>query len=495
MLTWLAIALLGAGAVTSLWPRRYHRNHPRAGQRYCYPSFAWLSASPALFVLLNHWFHVYAWASAVFWVAWLIALLVVLFNKKNDGFWPAFILSIAAWTLVLLPFGSTVFHPSANPTSASASANVGGQKALDKAAAGTGTAPKTCDPKFKQEWQENDNFRVVDTGLWGDSQAKTITAKDADKKQKEVAGHDVRALAAWSQQEGLRDDSSYTGLLTHDKTCLSKEGIALYGQLVKKWDSGTATIAKAPAGATNSGIEDSKLVANATSGITGDRTALKRTYPDKSSSFTLARCGNPVFPGKPKHIPPGKTDEHPPKVTPTPKPSTPTTPGKPTPTPSTPTPTPSTPTPTPSTPTPTPSTPTPTPSTPTPTPSTPTPTPSDSCKPGQEWNGKECLDTKDPGDNLPEPSGKPTDNVTPNPVESVTPVESQPASTGEATAPADGATPTQDNPTPAPTSSDAPTEGQPGTGSGNPDGNNAMGLAAAPLLGIGAWFRRRRLGV
>jgi MYXO-CTERM domain-containing protein len=495
-MTWLAFGLLVACVVTALWPRRYHRNHPRAGRSYCYPVFGLLAGSLAMFVLLTHWYDVFVWAAVTFWVLWLGGLIAAIASKKSDGFWPAFLMSALGWILILLPVGSTVFHFAPTPPPASASQNVGGQEALDKAPAGTGTAPKTCDAKFKQEWQQNPDFRVIDGGLYEDVAHKKITPAQADKKQREIAGHDVRALAGYAYAEGLRDNANYTDLLTHDKKCLATQGVALYEKLIKKWDSGKVSIAQASADATNSGMENGKLVVNSTSGITGDKTALRRTYPDGSKTDTLARCGNSVFKTKPKHIPPGKTDEHPPKETPpptsitTPPTSTPPTTTPPTTTPPTTTP-----------PTTTPPTTTPPTTTP-PTTTPPTTTPPETCPPGQTGTPPDCLQTKDPDDNHHDDgdNGKPP-ATTEGPVDTATPVETQPADPtdqpgDEATdEPADGAT---HQPTAEPTqppATGAPTDDEPGGTPTDPDGNAVAGMFAAPLLGLGALWRRRRLGL
>jgi MYXO-CTERM domain-containing protein len=62
--------------------------------------------------------------------------------------------------------------------------------------------------------------------------------------------------------------------------------------------------------------------------------------------------------------------------------------------------------------------------------------------------------------------------------------------------PAPGATQETTHPaTPAPTATGAPSADNPGTGSGDPDGGNTVaGAFALPLLGLGAFWRRRRLG-
>jgi hypothetical protein len=509
---WLALVLLGICVAASLWPHRYS-NNPRSprysrdpekrGKRYCYPVFSVFALSAIAYVVIDHFAAISTLASFIFWTVWWITLIAVAAFTRKGEFWGAFVALVAATLFLLLPFSSAFPNSGSNPPP-SASQNVGGKEALDQAKAGTGTVPKTCDDKFKQDWQDNPDYRVIDGGLYEDVAHKKITPAQADKKQREIAGHDVRALAGYAYAEGLRDNAEYTDLLVPDKSCLSAQGIALNEKLLKKWDSGKVSIAQASANATNSGMENGRLVVNSTSGITGDKTALRRTYPDGSKSDTLARCGNSVFETKPKHIPPGKTDQHPPKETPpptsttTPPVTTPPTTTPPTTTPPTTTPPTTTP------PTTTPPTTTPPTTTP-PTTTPPTTTPPEECPYLPPGNGlpptsPECLKAKDGDDNHHDDGddGKPP-ATTEGPVETTTPVVTQPADPtdhpgDEATdEPADGATqqPT-DQPT-QPPATGAPSDDSPGGTPTDPDGNNAMGLLASPALLGGFWLRRKRL--
>jgi len=330
-----------------------------------------------------------------------------------------------------------------------------------------------------------------------------IAPDQANAKQSTIIGYDARVLAGYAYQDGLLDDASYAYLLPPDKTCLSVQGAALYSKLVKRWDSGGMLIAEAPANATNTGMENSKLVVNAQSGITGDRTALERIYPGGNATYTLARCGNPVLPGKPKHVPIGKTEQHPPKETP---PTSTTTPLVTTPSSSTPPATslPSTPSTHPSTRPSTPSTPpTTTPTTPpTTSPTTPSTTPSTTPHTTPSTTPPTTSSTTPPKGPVPYPTDEPSDNKTPDPVETTAPVESHPADPSttpgsEATEiPAPGAT---SAPTPQPTQ---PATGAPTDGTGTPDPDQSSAPPASmtavfPFWGfvvcLLAWgFQRRR---
>lgn len=487
---WLAVILLGIGVVASLWPREYPQGHQKFGQRYCYPVFAVLAGFPAMFLITTHFAHVSGLASTVFWLTWLITLIVVAAVTRKGGFWGALLALLAAMAFVLLPLSSN-FGSSAPAPKASAQQNVGGAKAQAQASPGTGKVPTTCKTQFKQAWDPNTDYRLVSTGLWTNPVTHTITVKGAEARQTAMIGHDARYLASSAWVLGMwNDPNNVAPLLTPDKGCLSVQGTNLYDKVTATWKTAKASIAQAPASGVNTGSEGGKFVANAAGGITGNLTAIKRDYPSGKSTYDLARCGNHVLPGHPTNVPPGKVNTPPPSTPPTKPPTTPPTTKPPTTPPTTPTPTPST------------STPTPTPSTTTPTPTPTTPTPSPTCPSGQVGTPPNCLATKNPSQNVPGPSGKPTAPAPSGPAESSPPVETSPAQpsttpgSGVTGLPAPGASQTTQPATPAPTITGAPSSGAPGTGSGNPDGGNtAAGLLAPFGLMGGALWRRKRLGV
>jgi hypothetical protein len=58
----------------------------------------------------------------------------------------------------------------------------------------------------------------------------------------------------------------------------------------------------APSNGTNSGVSGGQVVAAATSGISGDRKAIKVVLPKGKTIWVMARCGNPVTIKKPHHL-------------------------------------------------------------------------------------------------------------------------------------------------------------------------------------------------
>lgn len=494
MFAWIVIVLLGVFTVGSLLPRQHPQNHPKAGQHYCYPVFALLSGVLAIFLVITQFAHVSFLASLIFWVTWGLCLMVVALFARKDGFWGTLFATVAALAIVLSPIGLAT-SGSNHASDQSASHNIGGDQAKAAAAAGTGTKPDTCDQRFVQKWDANTDYRLASAGLWDNPATHAITVKGAAERQKALAGHDARYLAssAWSIE--LWDDPNKVApLLTPDKTCLSTQGSALYDKLVKAWDSASAEITQAPANGVNTGSNDGTFVVNASAGINGDRTSIKRTYPSGKVGYDLARCGNHVLPAQPKNVPHGKTNV-PPPVSSSPTPSKPTTPPTSTP-PTTAPPTTTPPTTTPPTTTP----PTTTPPTTTPPTTTPPTTTPPTCPPGQTGTPPNCLQTKGP---VPYPTDKSPAPAPSGPAETTPPVETHPADPStkpgsEPTGvPAPGASKGPTTPVTQPPVTGAPPSNDPGTGIQDPDGggnggNAALGALALPFLGLGLRIRGRR---
>lgn len=106
-----------------------------------------------------------------------------------------------------------------------------------------------------------------------------------------------------------------------DKASLVKDGwatdeaVQLVAELQLALAQAETSIGEAPKNGYNSGVYNGKVVAASNAGITGSRKAIKVTLKDGSVIYVMARCGNPVTPGKPS-LPEGPTDENP-KPTPT----------------------------------------------------------------------------------------------------------------------------------------------------------------------------------
>jgi hypothetical protein len=108
-----------------------------------------------------------------------------------------------------------------------------------------------------------------------------------------------------------------------DKATLSTDGCAtdaavqLVTELELTMDQAKAIVPDtAPATGYNSGVDNGTVVGSSTTGISGDRKAIKITLPDGRVVWIMARCGNIVTIGLPP-VPAGPTDQ--PRITLAPK--------------------------------------------------------------------------------------------------------------------------------------------------------------------------------
>jgi hypothetical protein len=280
------------------------------------PQFGLLAFMPVLYLTLQMQgadlhpvVQIFFW---VFWVVGLISASIHSFPRGNATAWCVFVAAVLMICLngLIASSNGEQFNPSV------ATNNIGGEQAWVAASQGTGTTPTTCPDTIFQEWDPNTGFRLVSTGLR--SNDGEVTVEDAQPRQWEKIGTDARYLASTAWSLGLRDDPNKVApLMTADKSCLSKEGITLRELVSQKWATATSTeIAEAPANGTNTGSNNGTFVVAADSGIEGDRTALVRKYSG-ATTVDLIRCGNHVLPGKPNNVPPGRTDNPPPKSPPT----------------------------------------------------------------------------------------------------------------------------------------------------------------------------------
>jgi hypothetical protein len=471
-MTWFTIAVLGVMAVASLWPRTDSKGI------YRYVQFGMLAVSAIIFLPLVQFVPVNVVAIVLFAALWLGAFIYIMKFAKGTGNKETLAACAVGLAIVLSPIGISYGSTATSSPSAQSDSNVGGKEAWKQAPAGTGTTPEGVrDPRFVQKWDPNTEYRFASNGLWDNPQTHEITAAGANNNQKTLVAQDARYLAGSAWVEGLQDDPNKVApLLTADKTYLSVEGLALYQKLVNKWDSAASMeITKASANGVNTGSNNGAYVVNQTSGISGDLTSLKRSYADGTETTTLARCGNAVLPSKPHGVPPGETDEKPPKETTSTTPSTSTV--------TTTTPTTETTTTTPET-----STTTTTPETSTTTTTTDTTT------------TDTTTTTTNPKGDVPYPTDKPPVESPPGDPESEAPVEPNPADPTDqpgdpvTDVPAPGATeePTQEPvPTVEPTGGAEPTD--PNQGDVDPDAAALLGLGFAACLGIGGFLRQRRV--
>lgn len=161
---------------------------------------------------------------------------------------------------------------------------------------------------------DNGGHRVVSGGIAEIRDAQTPEqAKQAAVVYLETVKTDPEALAGTAKYFLHRDVDSST--LEKDG-CATPAADQLVIEISLTIGESLVTPDEAPADGTNSGIDDGgAMVSAATSGISGDRKAIKVVLKDGSVFWILARCGNPVVKGPGPH-PPGPTDN--------PSPTTPT---------------------------------------------------------------------------------------------------------------------------------------------------------------------------
>ena len=194
--------------------------------------------------------------------------------------------------------------PSATPTSStSPSATPSSTPTASASPSATPSATETsCPAEFVQKLDPNRKYRFVSSGLKG----------SATKKRKQLLaalGHDHRYLAFVGEQ--LFHTSIEESKLVKDD-CLSVEGQTLYAKVSGALLAAGVKNGKAPADSYNTGMEKGKAVVAKKRGVYGDRKATIYTLADGSKVVILDRCGNLVFPSRPKGLPVGKTDNPPP---------------------------------------------------------------------------------------------------------------------------------------------------------------------------------------
>lgn len=185
-----------------------------------------------------------------------------------------------------------------------------------------------CEPQYTQAKGNHADNRVI--GDFAKRYAKaTADAHNVSKAQRSLllkeSGKDAQVLAIWTHAYGLHEDPNKWKPLVADG-CLSSEGIKLHAMFegVLSAKGTKFKEANAPASGYNSGVKNGVFGVSNSSGIRGDRTAIKVTLPDGSVVYIMVRCANVVYPGKPG-LPVVPTDNPPPpKPKPQPKPQPPT---------------------------------------------------------------------------------------------------------------------------------------------------------------------------
>jgi len=100
--------------------------------------------------------------------------------------------------------------------------------------------------------------------------------------------------------------------------CATEAAVQLVTELELVISMGSVVSVDAPANGFNSGVDNGIVVGSATSGINGDRSAVKITLPDGTVVWIMARCGN-IVTITPPVVPPGPTDEKDPSLDPAPR--------------------------------------------------------------------------------------------------------------------------------------------------------------------------------
>lgn len=175
----------------------------------------------------------------------------------------------------------------------------------------SGTPTPTCNPAYKQVAVKHDSNRV-DSEFAQKYAEATLNANNLTDAQTQLllkeSGQNAQVLATWSYAAGLFDDAAkWPTLVAGD--CLSAEGQKLHDMFegVLKAKGTTVEAGEAPPGGYNSGISNGVYGVDSLQGVTGDRKAIKITLANGTTFWIMVRCGNPVFPGKPK-LPPVPTD-------------------------------------------------------------------------------------------------------------------------------------------------------------------------------------------
>jgi hypothetical protein len=163
-----------------------------------------------------------------------------------------------------------------------------------------------CAPEFVQVSAGHDQNRVIDDFAIKYAEA-TVNANNMSEAQitllLEEAGKDAQVLATYSFAASLYEDPNDWEKLVEDN-CLSQDGQELYYQLKGALNAQGTVVEEgdAPSNGTNTGISDDVFGAADQPGVSGDRKAIKITFPDGTVIWIMVRCGNVVYPGEPPSL-------------------------------------------------------------------------------------------------------------------------------------------------------------------------------------------------
>lgn len=266
---------------------------------------AFVILSAIIFTIINYWPpHIASPWPMVALVIWLITALVV-FEAREIRSHRA-IGAMIIMTIVLITIA--MFAPKISSFSLQ-----------DKPSPSTQTVTTPTYTTWKMSNSDYGNNRWFANGLTEIKNSKTdAEAASAAKDWLEKVKTDPNLLVG-SAKYLLAKDVDKTTLVDKDGYATDK-AVQLVAELELALGQAKVIVADAPSTGYNSGVENNTVVGSTTSGINGDRKAIRVTLPDGRIFWIMGRCGNIVTKGSPP-VPPGKTDQ-PPIVTPPPVPPT-----------------------------------------------------------------------------------------------------------------------------------------------------------------------------
>ncbi|MEX0932248.1 MAG: hypothetical protein WDZ81_01410 [Candidatus Saccharimonadales bacterium] len=150
---------------------------------------------------------------------------------------------------------------------------------------------------------------------WFASGVESIRTASTPEEAREAASEwlmevrqDPELLAAASQF--VLNENVDSSTLFDGDGCATSTAEVLVAEIELTLAVSSITPEEAPTNGVNSGVDsDGNATVASITGISGDRKAIQITFPDGTSIWILARCGNPVTEDPPSEVPEGPTDE------------------------------------------------------------------------------------------------------------------------------------------------------------------------------------------
>jgi hypothetical protein len=300
----------------------------------------------------NLWF----WASVLFWIFWILALIAglvypVVVATTSVSWWEVrhTILSgrvaitfrnlagLIVLCMIIVSLVASVIHvdwgrlftggierPQAGPT-ASSTTSVPSQMPSGSPTTTPKPSPTmACPQTWEVKYADHGSNRWFAEGIASIQNAKTNAqaAAAAQDWVHRVESDPINLSGAISYF--LNKDVPQAELV--DGKCASETAKSFATQLELKLSTAKSiTAGNAPSNGTNSGVDNGRVVSATSSGVTGNTKAIKVDLGNGKVIWIMARCGNAVTTGK-APVPPGKTERqpkppsHPPTSTPKCKP-------------------------------------------------------------------------------------------------------------------------------------------------------------------------------